>query len=243
MNAVSDNSFTQSLFQLAQGIQRPSAILVISAHWQTEGVHVLKADPPEMIYDFYGFPKELYQLQYPAKGALPVSDRVHQLLNSSRLTSDWGMDHGAWSVLMHMYPHADIPVLQLSLNRAFKLKDHLEYAVQLRELRNEGVLILGSGNITHNLRAISSEVDAPKMDWAVEFDERISRALLTRDLGALTASDPSLQSLWRQNHPTLEHYLPLLYIVGTSYPTETPVFPFTEFQNGSLSMRSVRYGQ
>lgn len=242
MNAVADNSFTRSLFDLAKKIPQPKAVLVVSAHWQTPGTQILKADPPKTIYDFYGFPEELYRVQYRPRGAPEVSDRLQKLLSGAQTTGDWGLDHGAWSVLMHMYPDAQIPALQLSLNRGLTLAQHFEFARELRPLRDEGLLILGSGNITHNLRALLPDPEAAPVDWAIEFDEMMKKALLHRDTDILLGKDPAKHALWRQNHPTTEHYIPLLYAVGASYEHEVPEFPHMSFHHGSLSMRSVRYG-
>jgi 4,5-DOPA dioxygenase extradiol len=242
MNAVAGNRFTRALNDLGKNLAAPKAVLVISAHWQTDGTRILRADPPKTIYDFYGFPRELYRIQYPAPGALEVSDQLARLIKNATLTDAWGLDHGAWSILLHMYPDANVPVLQMSMDRGLDLKGHMDRARELRALREEGVLILGSGNITHNLRAIDYDTDAPPRDWAVEFDVLIKKALLERDYTQLLAKDPSKQALWKQVLPTLEHYLPLLYVLGASFDNEVPTFPIEMFQNGSLSMRSVQFG-
>lgn len=242
MNAVAANKFTRALNTLGKNLPVPKAILVVSAHWQTQGTQILRADPPKTIYDFYGFPDELYKIQYPARGPIEVSEKLGHLMKNATLTDAWGLDHGAWSVLLHMFPGAPIPVLQLSMDRGLDFRGHMELAKELRSLRDEGVLILGSGNITHNLRMMDYDTDASPRDWAVEFDELIKKALLERDFTQLFAGDPSKHSLWKQVLPTLEHYLPLMYVLGASYEDEIPSFPIEMFQNGSLSMRSVRYG-
>lgn len=243
MNAIQKNSFTNFLRTYAENIPRPKAILAVSAHWQTPGTKVLRAEKPRTIHDFYGFPKELFAIQYPASGAVPTAEEVVRLLevHDAEADSSWGLDHGTWSLLHHLYPSADIPVLQLSLNQNLNMKEHLELAKELVSLRDQGVLILGSGNITHNLRNIDWDERATPMDWAVEFDELIKKALLEGDRTMLTASDPKLHSLWRQAHPTIEHYLPLLYVVGAS-SEERLTFPYEGMQNGSLSMRAARFG-
>lgn len=244
MNAVSDNDFTRFLSGFGKELPRPRAILAVSAHWVTDGTKVEKAERPETIHDFYGFPEELFRIQYPAPGSPADADEIARLLTEHEAATDgsWGLDHGTWSVLRHMYPAADIPVLQLSLNANLPLRDHYELAKDLRPLREKGLLIVGSGNITHNLRRLDPRPGAPPMDWAVEFDAMIAKALEERDLPALLAEEPEKHSLWRTAHPTLEHYLPLLYTLGVSDENETPAFPHEEMQLASLSMRAVRFG-
>lgn len=244
MNAVETNSYTEHLAQLGRTLPKPKAILAVSAHWVTRGTKILKAERPETIHDFYGFPKKLYEIQYPAPGSPETARRLHDLLleHHANETDDWGLDHGTWAVLHHMYPNADIPVLQLSLNGNLGLKEHFDLANDLRPLRDQGVLILGSGNITHNLRAVDFSANARPMDWAIEFDELIKHSLENRNWEQLFAQDPARHSLWRQAHPSIEHYLPMLYVAGAGYPDEDPSFPHEEIQAGSLSMRSVQYG-
>lgn len=161
----------------------------------------------------------------------------------AKLDHEWGFDHGNWSVLHHMYPKADIPVVQLSLNQNFmNLRDHLTLAKELNKLRSAGVLIIGSGNIVHNLRQISRSETAPVVEWAREFDELIKKSILENNLEQLLAEDPSKHSQWKTAHPSIEHYLPLLYVLGTADPNEKIIFPYEAFELGSLSMRSVLVG-
>lgn len=241
MNAITQNAFSNFLNKKGEILQTPKAILSISAHWETQGTRILKVARPETIHDFEGFPKQLFDIEYPAKGAPEVSERISKLLASHRAetSQEWGLDHGTWSVLVHLYPKANIPVLQLSLNKNLKLKDHFELAKQLKPLREEGVLIMGSGNITHNLRAINWDPTAQAFDWATEFDDMIKSAILNDDRTRLFNEDPKYHSLWKQALPTLEHYLPLMYILGASERNEKIVFPYEEMQMGSLSMRAV----
>ena len=241
MNALGGNDYARSLLSLGEALPRPSGILVVSAHWQTEATLVSISDPPPVIYDFTGFPEELYSLKYPAPGAPRLVARVKELLEIEG-SAAWGLDHGAWAVLRHLYPRADIPVTQLSLNRGASFADHLALAEKLKPLRQEGFLILGSGNIVHNLRRISWEENGPVLPWAQEFDLAIKTALLAHDFAAVAkfkGIDPSLVKL---SVPTTEHYLPLLYAMGASESTEKIEFPFEALQNGSISMRSVRFG-
>ncbi len=243
MNALSTNAYTQHLKGLGETLPRPSSILVVSAHWQTSGSRVLKVERPKQIYDFYGFPRELHEIRYEPTGAPEVAEDVKRALQNHGAASDdtWGLDHGTWTVLHHMYPKADIPVFQLSLDRNLNLQGHLDLARDLRGFRERGVLILGSGNITHNLREVDFGPSPRPMDWAVEFDEMIKDSLLNKNIAQLLARDPSKHALWRRAHPTLEHYVPLLYAVGASLANEHPQFPHEEIQHGSLSMRSVMY--
>ncbi len=243
MNAIEKNDFTDFLMNYSETLPSPQAILCISAHWETIGTKVLKADPPKTIHDFYGFPTELYQIQYPSKGAPIVADRIVDLLRQHHAVTDteWGLDHGTWSILKHLYPKANIPVLQLSLNRNMTFSQHLDLARDLRPLRDEGVLIVGSGNITHNLRRVNWEGDAPPMDWAVEFDEMIKKAIIERNNKLLLKQESKLDSLWSVAHPSLEHYLPLLYAYGASDEKDQAQFVYEGIQLGSLSMRSVLF--
>ena len=242
MNAVEDNEFTRFLKTAASGWEKPKAILVVSAHWETpKGSHVLSHPKPRTIHDFGGFPEALYRIQYPAPGEVKLASLVAQ---SSHIATDesWGLDHGAWSVLLHLYPKANIPVLQLSLDRSLSMAQHYELAHSLRELRKKGVLIIGSGNITHNLRDLDWKNSGSVMSWAQEFDEAMKEAILKRDLSVLFAQKGIEASLWRRAHPSLEHYLPLLYVLGASGESEKVQFLYEGFQMGSLSMRSLRVG-
>ena len=234
MNVIMDNAFTQHLRILGQTYQ-PQKILVISAHWVTAGTQVHAHANPKTIYDFYGFPNELYQIKYPAPGDPQLAN---DLKNIAQLDHEWGFDHGTWSILHHMYPNADIPVVQLSLNHSLSLKEHFQLAKELQKLRQEGVLIIGSGNIVHNLRAYDRSANAPTPDWSLEFDSYVTNALSENheDLHALKN-----EKLFRMAHPSTEHYLPLLYTVGASSKSDLLSFPFTGFEGGSLSMRSVLF--
>lgn len=242
MNAIVINDFTQFLQQHGEDLPRPKSILAISAHWEAPGLYVQKLEHPKTIHDFGGFPQELFEVQYPAPGSPDTADTVANLLKMHEVqtTDTWGLDHGTWSVLKHLYPGADIPVLQLSLNRNLSMRDHLRVAQDLKALRDQGVLILGSGNLVHNLRQIKWQDNAAPADWALEFDEYIKRAILERNFDSLTAQDTLKHSLWRMAHPSLEHYLPLLYVLGASDESEKLRFPYEGIQNSSISMRAVQ---
>lgn len=243
MNAIAKNTFTEFLNQAPTLYPEPKVILAVSAHWETRGTKVLKVAQPETIHDFGGFPQALFDVQYPAPGSPETADNIINLVRAHEVeaSSSWGLDHGTWSVLKHMYPRANIPVLQLSLNQNMTFEQHMDLARELKALRDQGVLIVGSGNITHNLRRVDWQDGAP-MDWAVEFDHLIKKALLERDESFLLGKDGQHRALWNMAHPTLEHYLPLLYTYGASDQNEMPKFIFEGIQMGSLSMRSVMFG-
>jgi 4,5-DOPA dioxygenase extradiol len=244
MNALLANAFTGFLARLGPALPAPRVVLVVSAHWQTRGTKVLKSERPRTIHDFYGFPPELCQIQYPAPGSPSTAAQVEALMAAHAVEADdsWGLDHGAWALLRHIYPQAQIPVLQLSLNQNLTMKEHLALAADLKPLREQGVLIVGSGNITHNLRDVDFKPGAQPRDWALEFDAMIATALEARDLPRLLALEQGQHSLCAQAHPTLEHYLPLLYALGVSDEREALSFPYAAIEGASLSMRAVRFG-
>lgn len=239
MNVVEDTSFTRFLRDLGPRLPLPRAILSVSAHWETGAPRVLSAPAPETIHDFGGFPRALFEVQYRAPGAPELAARVSALTGAAP-GNDWGFDHGTWSVLHHLYPAAAIPVIQLSLGRSLNFRAHYELGQKLKPLSEEGVLILASGNITHNLRELRAAEDAPADAWAEEFDTRIARALEGNDLPTLLA-EPAPDALWRRAHPRPDHYLPLLYALGAGEGRALS-YPFTGFQHGTLSMRAVRFG-
>lgn len=243
MNAIEQNSFTDFLNKAPGLIPEPKVILAISAHWETRGTKVLKVEKPKTIHDFGGFPQALFDVQYPAPGSPETADKIVDLvkLHEVEATNGWGLDHGTWSVLKHMYPKANIPVLQLSLNQNMTFDQHLDLAKELRALRDQGVLIVGSGNITHNLRRVDWQNGVP-MDWAVEFDGMIKKALIERNEFILQGKEVKDRALWNIAHPSLEHYIPLLYAYGASENNEQAKFIFEGIQLGSLSMRSVMFG-
>lgn len=244
MNAIADNSFTQFLKNLRYQLpQKPKAILVVSAHWETNGSRLLANQKPNLIYDFSGFPEELYQIQYSPPGDLELVRQIKASLDDSALMLDagWGLDHGAWSLLVHAFPQADIPVFQLSLDRGKTFQQHFDLARELSFLRKEGVLVIGSGNIVHNLRRINWMEAAPPFSWAREFDQVVQQALSQRDFQKLISFDSDSSELRQQAVPTPEHFLPLIYIAGMSDIQDQCDFPFEGFQNASISMRAVKF--
>lgn len=249
MNALMDNEFTRSLANLGRTLPRPKAIMVVSAHWLTQGgTYVTCMQRQRTIHDFYGFPEELYTVNYPSPGAPAYAERVVQLSNGQvRCDNDWGLDHASWSVLRHMYPEAAIPVFEMSLDYSFNewqpkpLEYHYKLASRLLELRTMGVMIMGSGNIVHNLRVIDFEhVDAKPYDWAIEFDEKVKSDLVHGNHNALLNWENNGKAAYAV--PTLDHYLPMIYVVATRDKNEPLTFTYEGFQNRSISMRCFRIG-
>ncbi|HEY3741393.1 MAG TPA: 4,5-DOPA dioxygenase extradiol [Bryobacteraceae bacterium] len=243
-NALADNAFTRALAQIAQGLNEPPrAILVISAHWLTSGIKVQAGERPETIHDFGGFADELYRIQYPAPGAPLYARATAQLLSGAAIeTKEWGLDHGAWAVLRHIFPEARIPVFQLSLDWARKIDFHFEFARALSPLRDRGVLIVGSGNIVHNLKQSMPRFmsgDARPFDWAVEFDAWVKKQVDSRNYSALSrfadAGQAALLSV-----PSPEHYVPLLYAAAVAEPREAVTQIYEEVCYGGISMRTFR---
>jgi 4,5-DOPA dioxygenase extradiol len=244
MNALADNVFTQRLLNLGTRISRPKAILCISAHWLTRGTWVTGMPQPKTIHDFYGFPKELFEVQYPAPGSVSLAQQIQsKVLNPSVSMDDheWGLDHGTWSVLKFLYPEANIPVVQLSIDLHQSPEYHFKIGKQLRALREEGILIVGSGNIVHNLRQIQWDESAAPYEWAVQFDEWAKQCLEKRDFQSLV-KDYLKAPGGALSVPTPDHYDPLLYILGSADESEPMTFEFDGFQNASISMRAIRFG-
>ncbi len=238
MNALAKNAFSEFLHTTAQKIPPPKAILCVSAHWETQGTQVLYQAEPKTIHDFYGFPQELFNIQYPARGPLGLAQDTRKLIPQATLNETWGLDHGTWSVLIHMYPHADIPVYQLSLDLHKTPEQHLETGKLLRPLREQGVLILGSGNIVHNLGRLTWKEPTFAHEWNKSFDLSIKEALLRGDHHTLThyeelGEDAAIAV------PSPEHYLPLLYTAGAAQESDSIQFPYEGYEFGGLSMRSV----
>jgi 4,5-DOPA dioxygenase extradiol len=244
MNAIEESIYAAAWREAAASIPRPRAILCISAHWETEGTCVTAMEKPKTIHDFYGFPDALYQVQYPAPGSRSLAERVRQLVSSTAVRPDdgysWGLDHGAWSVLRRMYPAADIPTVQISLDRSQHPRFHYDLGRELHALRQEGVLIVGSGNMVHNLRLLQWNAAGPH-PWAAEFDRLAAELILAGEHDRLVAY-PALGEAARLSIPTNEHYLPLLYILALQQAGEAVSFFAEGLTLGSISMRSVRIG-
>jgi 4,5-DOPA dioxygenase extradiol len=244
MNAIADNNFTKTLGSLGERVQRPTAILVVSAHWMSEGTWVTGMQKPKTIHDFYGFPQALFDVQYPAPGSPETAKLIQAEIQNPKINIDhemWGLDHGTWSVLKHMYPKADIPVMQLSIYMSQPPEYHVKLGEELRKLREKGVLIVSSGNIVHNLRRIVWDPAAPSYDWAIEFDQWVKEKLEKRDFSAIQ-NDVMKSEAGKLSVPTPDHWYPLLYTIGASDKNDSMKFEYEEMQNGSISMRCVSFG-
>ena len=246
MNGIENNVFSQQWAKTANEIMKPKAILVISAHWLTNGTFVTAMDNPKTIHDFGGFPDELFAVQYPAPGDPILAQETRDLIQSTNvgLNHDWGLDHGAWTVVRRMYPDASIPVLQLSIDYSKPAAYHYELAKELAALRKKGVLIIGSGNMVHNLRMIAwDKMEVPNFgfDWAIEMHELFKQKITAGDHTALINYE-SLSKSARLAIPTPDHYFPLMYILGLQEKNEAPVFFNDQLVAGSLNMTSVKFG-
>jgi 4,5-DOPA dioxygenase extradiol len=241
LNAIEDNDFSLAWQEAARQIPTPKAILCISAHWETRGSQVTAMEAPRTIHDFYGFPRPLFEKQYPAPGSPELAARVANLLGEDKVGLDqsWGLDHGTWSVLCRMYPQADLPVVQLSLDRSIDPARHYQLGRELMQLRQEGVLVIGSGNLVHNLRLMVWEDRA--FDWAAEYDAKVTQWILEGDHDSIIHYEkygkPALLAV-----NSAEHYLPLLYVIGLKEPAEPVSFFADKLWGGSISMRCVRIG-
>lgn len=245
MNALERNPYSEGWAAVGRAIPKPRAVLSISAHWYTPGTGVTISTSPRTIHDFGGFPPELYQVQYPAPGDPQLAQRVAQLLAPVDVSFDstWGLDHGTWSVLCHVYPSAEVPVVQLSIDHRQPPQFHYELGRRLAPLREEGVLIAGSGNIVHNLRAYFQGLGRPEpYDWGARFDAHVRELILASDHRALVDYH-ALGSDARLAIPTPDHYLPLLYILGAAGAAESATFPVEGLDGGgAISMLAVQIG-
>ncbi len=243
MTVISDVPERRTWQALGPALPRPRAILVVSAHWQTQGrTHVTAGHAPRTIHDFRGFPDELFAMQYPAPGSPELVARVTELLGPDRVQADesWGFDHGAWGVIQPMFPAADIPMVAMSLDRSLSPDDHVDIGRRLAPLRDEGVLLVASGNVIHNL-AMWRQFAGTQPDWALEFRERITNAIVAKDVAALTrfSGDDQAAALAINS---AEHYLPLLYTLGARLPGDE-VGVFNDTLDGALSMTSYLIGE
>ena len=243
MNAIFNNSYTEAISKITENIPRPEAILMISAHFETNSTLITSADAPNQIYDFYGFPEELYNLKYNPIGSKKYAEMAFEELKGSdvKLTEEWGLDHGTWAILTHMYPKADIPVFQISLNKQGNEEYHYNLGRKLANLREKGILIIGSGNIVHNLGIMDYEMDSAPFEWATEFDNYISEAMKNKMHDKLINFESLGQSA-KLSVPTKEHYLPLLYIAALQEDGEEVNFIYKGIQHGSMSMTSIQIG-
>ena len=244
MNALLNNPYTEAWRGLGRTMPKPNAVLSISAHWYVPEIGVTITTAPKTIHDFGGFPPELYQVRYPAPGDPQLARRVQQLLAPMPVTLDekWGLDHGTWSVLRHVYPHADIPVVQLSIDETQPASFHFEVGKKLASLRQEGVLIVGSGNLVHNLHAYAwGRHTVDPYDWAIRFETMAREMMVAGEYEPLI----DYEGLGREavlSIPTPDHYLPLLYVLATRQDRESITFPVEGVDGGSISMLAAKVG-
>lgn len=246
MNAIEENEFVSGFRQAASALPKPAAILCVSAHWETRGTWVTAMEHPATIHDFGGFPEALYQVQYPAPGSPELAAETAALVQQASIGLDdkWGLDHGAWSVIRHMYPDADVPVVQMSLDRYRSPESHFELAHELYALRKRGVLIIGSGNMVHNLRMVAwDKLNEPGFgyDWAVEASERMKKYLFDDDPAPLIGFAKQGKA-FQLAIPTPEHYLPMLYALALRDTGEELSLFNDKHLGGSLTMTSFRIG-
>lgn len=240
---LSTNRYTAGWRLLGASLPRPRAVLCISAHWYVDEIAVTAAAAPETIHDFHGFPDELFRVTYPAPGSPALAQRIGALLHPAgvRAAHDWGLDHGAWAVLSHLLPKADIPVVQLSLDARLAPSEHQQLGERLRPLRADGVLIVGSGNVVHNLRQIDRDPSATPYPWAVSFEATVAERIARHDIQALV-DYPRLSGDALLAAPTPDHYLPLLYCLGATTANDAVSFPIRGIEHRSVSMLCVRWG-
>jgi len=246
MNAIEENEFVAGFRKMGQALPKPQAILCISAHWETRGTMVTAMEQPRTIHDFGGFPKELFAVQYPAPGSPELARITQEIITQTKVGLDeqWGLDHGAWSVIKHLYPDANVPVIQMSIDYTQGPAYHYELGKQLMALRNKGVLIVGSGNMVHNLRMVAwDKLDTPGFgyDWALEAREQMNAAILKGDHKALVNFKQQGRA-FDLAIPSPEHYLPLLYTLGLQQKGEAISLFNDQALGGSLTMTSVKIG-
>ncbi len=243
MNAIEENEFVASFRKLGKDMVRPTAILCISAHWETKGTFVTAMQNPRTIHDFGGFPRELFEVQYPAKGSPELAQETKKIITKTEVKLDekWGLDHGAWSVIKHLYPNADIPVIQMSIDYSKPAQYHYELAKQIASLREKGVLIVGSGNIVHNLRLVAwDKLNQPyAFDWATEANENIKKYILNDDHQKLINFE-SQGKAFELAIPTPEHYLPLIYTLALKEENDKIDIFNDKPIGGSLTMTSIK---
>ena len=244
MNAISQNAWTEGWAEMGRSIRRPKAILCVSAHWYIPALAVTAMERPRTIHDFGGFPRELFEYQYPAPGSVELATRVRELLDIEVYQDDrqWGLDHGTWSVLGHVFPEANVPIVQLSIDETQSAQWHYDLASKLRPLRDEGVLVVGSGNLIHNLHTYAwGKHNVEPFEWALRFEEA-ARTLMMSDEHSPLIEYEALGKDARLSAPTPDHYLPLLYILALKEKGESVSFPVEGFDGGSISMTTVQIG-
>ena len=240
MNAIAENAYSNDLRKIGEQLENVSAIVVISAHWETNGIFVTSSETLSTYHDFRGFPNELFSVEYPVKGALELIPVIEKLIGEPlQRDSKRGLDHGAWSMLLHLFPKGTIPVLQVSLDRNKTFQQHYELAKKLAPLREQNVLLLMSGNLTHNFSHVNfSDMDAKPLDWALKFDTTVKEAFINNDVKTLVNIEKT-SDVYRINHPSDDHYIPLLYLMGVRNENDTVTFPHMSWQYATMSMRHI----
>lgn len=240
MNAIESNQFSREWQELGRKIPRPKAVLSISAHWYTDGLRTSDLTHPQLVYDMYGFPEQLYALKYPVEGSVELANSLKNTFpNALIIDNNWGIDHGTWSVMKHMFPNADVPVVQLSIDSRYTLEEHFKLGQVLKKFRDEEILIMGSGNVVHNLAKIRWDLDKG-FDWAYEFDEYIKKHVIERNFEHVIqykhAGESSKSAFY-----TLEHFIPLLYVLGCSDEKDQVEVFNNACIMGSMSMTGYRF--
>jgi 4,5-DOPA dioxygenase extradiol len=238
LNAISDNSYTREWERIGSELGTPAAIVCLSAHWLTSGTYITSSLKPEIIYDFYGFPDELYHVTYPAPGDPTLAGEINQAHPEIAIDTKWGLDHGTWSVLKKMFPKANIPVLQISIDMSVSIKAQFELMEKLKYLREKNILFIGSGNIVHNLGLAS--MDRKPYDWALEFEDTSKKLIEKGDINSLTNYE-KLGNSAVLSIPTEDHYRPMINTLALKFPDETPVFFNLGIDLSSISMMSFKY--
>lgn len=241
LNAIELNVFSKKQIALTHDIMKPSAVLVVSAHWETEGLFLNKVDTPRTIHDFGGFPQALQEYEYKTSGKTKlIEDATVELKNKNiQINHTRGLDHGAWSVLCRLFPKGDVPSFQMSINKNKSLIEHLEIAQELKSLRKKNLMILGSGNVVHNLRVSDDSKNFKVFDWAMEFDSWLSHKIENKDFKGIARFEGIDPKIVKLAHPTLEHFIPVLYTLGASEMNEKIKTPITGFQESAISMKSL----
>jgi len=243
MNVVLDNEYTRALTKLGQELEKPKAIIIISAHWKTRGTYITYSKRPRQIYDFYGFPEEIYNIKYEPSGGEEYAEMVARELieEGAELTDEWGLDHAAWGILKYLYPKADIPTFEISLNALLTEEQHYKIGKKLSKFRDNGILIIGSGDIVHNLRTADYDVYGKPHEWAEAFDSYIVNSVINYEHEKLI-NYKALGDIAKLAVPTDEHFLPLLYVVGAQEKDDKVEVIHKSIQNASVSMTCIKIG-
>jgi 4,5-DOPA dioxygenase extradiol len=237
-NVLENNNYTRFLEDYGKDLVRPKAIVVFSAHWLGKEIMITGSDAPKQIYDFYGFPDEMYRIRYEPKGSLEIAELISDAIPEIQIHQDRGIDHAGWAVLKFLCPDADIPTLQISMNMNMTIAEHFEFAKKLRRFRDEGVMFIGSGNLIHNLRNLSWDPSVGEYEWAVEINRWFREKIEAQDKDSLVNIEKTLEN-YQFAMPTLDHYLPFIYTLGLMEENEKINIIFDEIQNSSISMTSI----